>query len=97
MAHGTIHLARLSTDPEVYLATFQAGGPRASQTSRTFTRLGEVDEFLQHAGIPGDHIRRALSDAREGGPASIPDVGLDDRALHDLGFVESSGAAKDPS
>ena len=92
MPDGSIHLTRLSSDPELYSATFETEeGPRAGQTARTFTRIGELDEFLQHAGIRGDRIQLALRDASESGTSSIPGVALGDRELEDLGLVKSSG------
>jgi hypothetical protein len=96
MPEGAIHLKKISADPDLYSATFEMNdAPRTGQAARTFTRTGELDEFLQQAGIRSDHITAAIRDVSEGS-ATIAPVTLTDAELLDLGLTRPSGTAKEP-
>jgi hypothetical protein len=92
---GSLDIAKVGTDPEIYAVTFSSpsDAPGSDQTGRTFTSLGEVDEFLQQAGIAAERYRPALSEAGQQGTASIPDVSFENSDLHQLGLRAASGAA----
>jgi len=91
MRRGSVDISKFGDDPELYAVAF-TGVSGAAPAIRTFTRLEEIDEFLQQAGIQSDRIRSALSHAREGGTASIPDAVFEDRDLEDLGLATASGS-----
>jgi hypothetical protein len=93
MRKGSIDSAKIGDDPALYAVTCKSKGPNGGQAARSFIRLEEVDEFLQQAGIPSDRIRPTLGRVRQGGAASIPNLALEDRELHDLGLLASSGTA----
>jgi len=94
MRQGSMDIAKLGDDPELYAVTFGTSETLSvgGRAARTFTRLEEVDEFLQMAGIMTARILSALDETRKGGTASIPDVTLEERALRDLGLATPSGA-----
>jgi hypothetical protein len=97
MRQGSVDIVKVGNAPELYVVTFATSeGPNAGQAARSFTRLEEVDEFLQQAGIPSDRIRPALGRVRQDGTASIPNLALEDRELHDLGLLTSSGTGAQP-
>jgi hypothetical protein len=97
MPEGVIHLTKISAGPDLYSVTFETDdAPRTGQAARTFARTGELDEFLQQAGIPSDRIKAAIRDVSEGS-ATIAPVTLTDGELLDLGLTKSSGTAEEPS
>lgn len=91
MRRGSVDISKFGDDPEHYAVAF-TGVSGVAPAIRTFTRLEEIDEFLQQAGLESDRIRSALSHAREGGTASIPDAVFEDRDLEDLGLATASGS-----
>jgi hypothetical protein len=64
MHQGSIDIANVGDDPELYAATFATSGDRKLvQAARSFTRFEEVDDFLQQVGIPSHRIKPALGRA----------------------------------
>jgi hypothetical protein len=92
MRQGSMDIAKLGDEPELYAVSFATPDSSTSiRAARTFTRLEDVDEFLQQAGIRSDRIQSALNETRRGGTASIPGVMFEDRDLQDLGLTPPSG------
>ena len=90
MRHGAFDIAKIGINPDLYSISFATPQGPPGQVARTFTGLGEVDDFLRQAGISRDRITSALHDARTEGVASIPDIVIDDRDLTDLGLLTTS-------
>jgi hypothetical protein len=98
MTHGSVDIARISNDPELYAVTFSTPGEArgATRSARTFPRLEDVDEFLQRVGIPADRFRPALLETDEHETSSIGNVFLEEAELSDLGLRTSSAADCQP-
>jgi hypothetical protein len=90
MRHGAFDISRIAIDPDLYSITFAWPQTPPGQTARTCAGLGELDGFLQQAGIAPDRIGTALHDARVEGRASIPDIVIGERELESLGLLTSS-------
>lgn len=95
MPEGSVGIARVGSDPELYAVTFttRQAVAGADATTRTFTRLEDVRDFLHQAGLPDERCSAALSAAGQGGTVSIAGVVLEDRELRNLGLRTSSGSA----
>jgi hypothetical protein len=93
LPRGSLDIAKVGTDPEIYSVTFSAptDAPGSDATGRTFTSLNEIDEFFQQAGIAADRYRPALREAGVQGTSSIPNVTLEPHDLYQLGLRASSG------
>jgi hypothetical protein len=88
MQKGSIHLARLSTRPELYSVTFQTiDGLLGGQWDRRFSNLYDVSSFLQRLAVPSPVVSGALADVRLGKTSSIANVVLRDDELRDFRWI----------
>jgi hypothetical protein len=95
MPMGSIDLARLGRNPELYSASFSAREvPRDRRAARTFSGREELGEFLEQAGLGQEQITEALRRLHDGLTTSIPNVRLEDRRLRELGLQTTSGALR---
>jgi hypothetical protein len=97
MPEGSIAVARLSSDPELYSATFASDeSPHDGRRARTLAGVGELRQFLEKAGVPRERITPALREAEGGRTTRIPHVALVESQLRALGLLTPSGTAADP-
>ena len=93
MRHGSLDIAKVGINPQLYAVTFAAPDAAATPpTTRTFSDLAQVDEFLQQAGVPSERVRPAIESARHEGTARIDNILLEPRELRDLGLQGDPGA-----
>jgi hypothetical protein len=86
MPHGSIHVTRLSDDPQVYAVWFTryhgGDGPRLHRRCDGLVDLGRLLEAL---GIRPQQASNALRDAFQKANATLT-VDVDERRLQELGL-----------
>jgi len=87
MPLGSIHIAKLSADPQVYAVWFTpylgANGPRAHRRCES---LGDLGVLLDDLGIRDQRAPNALRDAYRDANATVTNVDVTHQQLWELGL-----------